>query len=142
MLCLVIQSCRTLCHPLDWNPPGSSVHGDSPDKNTGVGCHAFLQGIFPTQGSNPGLPHCRRVSKSKSLPLNMYTYTFIHTHTHMHTHTRTPPDPTCAGSTRLNGMIEFALLAGPLIQTEHRSWIKEHPGTSLAVQWLRPHLPK
>ena len=32
---------------------------DSLDKNTGVGCRAFLQGIFPTQGSNPGLPHCR-----------------------------------------------------------------------------------
>ena len=30
-----------------------SVHGDSPGKNTGVGCHAHLQGIFPTQGSNP-----------------------------------------------------------------------------------------
>ena len=39
--------------------PGSSVHEDSPGKNTGVGCHAFLQGIFPTQGSNPGLPQCR-----------------------------------------------------------------------------------
>ena len=32
---------------------------DSPGKNTGVGCHALLQGIFPIQGSNPGLPHCR-----------------------------------------------------------------------------------
>ena len=32
---------------------------DSPGKNTGVGCHALLQGIFPTQGSNPGLTHCR-----------------------------------------------------------------------------------
>ena len=30
-----------------------------PGKTTGVGCHFFLQGIFPTQGSNPGLPHCR-----------------------------------------------------------------------------------
>ena len=30
-------------------------------KNTGVGCHALLQGIFPTQGLNPGLPHCRRI---------------------------------------------------------------------------------
>ena len=39
----------------------SSVHGDSPDKITGVGCHAFLQGTFPTQGSNPGLPHCRQI---------------------------------------------------------------------------------
>ena len=41
------------------NPPGSSVHGDSPGKNTGVSCHALLQGIFPTQGSNPSLPRCR-----------------------------------------------------------------------------------
>ena len=48
-----------LCDPMDCSPPGSSVHGDSPDKNTGVGYHALLQGIFPTQGSNPGLPHCR-----------------------------------------------------------------------------------
>ena len=33
---------------------------DSPGKNTEVGCHFCLQGIFPTQGSNPGLPHCRQ----------------------------------------------------------------------------------
>ena len=33
---------------------------DSPGKNTRVGCHALLQGIFPTEGSNPGLLHCRR----------------------------------------------------------------------------------
>ena len=49
----------TLCGPRDYSPPGSSVHGHSPGKNTGVGFHALLQGIFPTQGSNPGLPHCR-----------------------------------------------------------------------------------
>ena len=30
-------------------------------KYTGVGCHALLQGIFPTQESNPGLPHCRQI---------------------------------------------------------------------------------
>ena len=30
-------------------------------QNTGVGCHALLQGIFPTQGSNPDLPHCREI---------------------------------------------------------------------------------
>ena len=40
---------------MDCNPPGSSVHRDSPGKNTGVRCHALLQGIFPTQGSNPCL---------------------------------------------------------------------------------------
>ena len=56
---LVAQSCLILCDPMDCSPPGSSVHGDSPGKNTGVGCHALLQGIFPTQGSNPGLLHCR-----------------------------------------------------------------------------------
>ena len=33
----------------------------SPGQNTGVGSHSLLQGIFPTQGSNPGLPHCRRI---------------------------------------------------------------------------------
>ena len=33
----------------------------SPGKNTRVGCHAFLQGIFPTQGLNPGLSHCKQI---------------------------------------------------------------------------------
>ena len=59
VLCLVAQSCPTLCNPMDCSLPGSSVHGDSPGKNIRVGCHALLQGIFPTQGSNPGLPHYR-----------------------------------------------------------------------------------
>ena len=45
-----------LCNTMDFSPPGSSVHGDSPGKNTGVSCHALLQGIFSTQKSNPGLP--------------------------------------------------------------------------------------
>ena len=44
---------------MDCSPGGSSVHGDSPSKHTGVGCHALLQGIFLTQGSNWGLPHWR-----------------------------------------------------------------------------------
>ena len=34
---------------------------DSPGKNTGVDCHSFLQGIFPTQGFKPGLLHCRQI---------------------------------------------------------------------------------
>ena len=34
---------------------GASVHGDSPGKNAGVGCHAHLHQIFPTQGLNPHL---------------------------------------------------------------------------------------
>ena len=48
-------------HPMDCGLPGSSVHGDSPGKNTGVACHALLQGLFPAQGSNPGHPHCRQI---------------------------------------------------------------------------------
>ena len=61
ILCLVTQSCLTLCDPMDCSTPGSSVDGDSSGKNTGVGAHALLQGSFSTQGSNPGLPHCRQI---------------------------------------------------------------------------------
>ena len=57
----VAQSCPALCHPMDCSPPGSSVHGDSPGKNTGVDCHSLLQGIFPTQGLNLGLQHRRQI---------------------------------------------------------------------------------
>ena len=60
-LCLVAQSCQTLCNATNCSPSGSSVHGTSPSKNIGVNCHALLQEIFPTQGSNPGLPHCRQI---------------------------------------------------------------------------------
>ena len=45
--------------PMDCSLPGSSVHRDSPGKNTRGSYHALLQGIFPTQGLNSGLPHCR-----------------------------------------------------------------------------------
>ena len=45
----------TLCNPVSCSLPGSSVYGDSPSRNCGVGCHALLQGIFPIQGSNPSL---------------------------------------------------------------------------------------
>ena len=53
VLCLVAQSCLTLCNRMDCSLPDSSVHGDSPGKNTRAGCHALLQGIFPTQGLQP-----------------------------------------------------------------------------------------
>ena len=60
-VCLLTQSCLTLCDTMDCSLPNSSVHGDSPGKYSEVGCHALLQGIFPTQGSNTGLLHCRWV---------------------------------------------------------------------------------
>ena len=57
MLCLVAQSCQTLGPHGLW-PTRSLCPWDSSGENTGVSCYALLQGIFPTQGSNPGLPHC------------------------------------------------------------------------------------
>ena len=75
-VCLVAQSCLTLW-PHGLYVACTSVHGDSPGKNTGVGCHFLLQGIFPTQGSNPGLPHCRwilyRLSHQES-PIWVYWF--------------------------------------------------------------------
>ena len=53
----LLQSCPTLCHPINCYPQGSSVSGVSPGKNTGMACHFLLQGIFPTQGTNQRLLH-------------------------------------------------------------------------------------
>ena len=58
---LVAQSCPVLCDPMDCNPSGSSVHGDSPGKDTGMGSHFLLQGIFPTRGSTLGLLNHRQI---------------------------------------------------------------------------------
>ena len=59
ILCLVTQSYLTLCHRIACSLPNFSVPGDSPGKNTGVGCYFLLQGVFLTQKWNWGLPHCR-----------------------------------------------------------------------------------
>ena len=56
----VSLSCLSLCNLMACSPPGSCP-SDSPGKNTGVGCHALLQGIFPTWGLNPGLTPCRQI---------------------------------------------------------------------------------
>ena len=50
-----LQLCPTLCDPMYLQPSRILCPWDSPGKNTGVGCHALLQGIFPTQGLNPCL---------------------------------------------------------------------------------------
>ena len=64
--CLFAQPCPPFCDPMDGGLPGSSLHGDSPGKNTGVGCHALLQEVFPTQGLNPGFRIAGRFFTSKS----------------------------------------------------------------------------
>ena len=58
---LVTQSCLTLCNPMDCNGPGSSVHETLQARFTEENSHSHLQGIFPTQGSNLDLPHCRQI---------------------------------------------------------------------------------
>ena len=57
---LVAKSCLNLCDPMDCSPTRLLCPWDSPGKNTGVGCHFLLQGIFLTWGLNLGLPHCRQ----------------------------------------------------------------------------------
>ena len=52
-LAKLLQSCPTLCNPMDCSPPGASVHGNSPGKNTGVGCRALLWGDLPDSGIEP-----------------------------------------------------------------------------------------
>ena len=77
VLCLVAQLCLTLCDPVACSPPGSSVQGDSPGKNTGVGCHFLLQGILPTQGLNPyspPAPPLQADSLLAKLPGNHYLF--------------------------------------------------------------------
>ena len=60
---LVAQSRPTLC-----DPARLLCLWDSPGKNAGVGCLSLLQGIFPTQGSNPGLLHCRQTCSLSEPP--------------------------------------------------------------------------
>ena len=60
---------------MDYSPPGSSVHRDSPGKNTGVNCYFLLQWIFPTQGSNPGLPQCKWILYHLSHQGSIINYT-------------------------------------------------------------------
>ena len=63
-LCLVAQSCQTLCDPMDCSPPAFSVHRDFPGKNTGVGFMPSSRGSsqpgdLPNPGIEPSLPHYR-----------------------------------------------------------------------------------
>ena len=96
MLCAkLLQSCPTLCDPMDCNPPGSSIHGDSPGQNTDL-----LQGLFPTQGLNPRLCSCisRWVLYTSTLVsprlqsrgfqrVDTTECMCLHMHKHTHTHT-------------------------------------------------------
>ena len=74
----VTRSCPTLCDPVDCSPPGSSVHGMLQARILEWGATPFSRGVFPTQGWNPGLLHCRWILyclSHQGIPkrhLNMY----------------------------------------------------------------------
>ena len=79
VLSLVAQLNPALSDPMDCSPPGSSIHGDSPGKNTGVGCHALLQGIVPIQGLNLhllSLLYCQVGSLPTEQPGKPYVITY------------------------------------------------------------------
>ena len=58
----VTQSCPTICDPMEQAPLSMLLHPwNFPGNSTGVDCHFLLEGIFPTQGSNLSLPHCRQL---------------------------------------------------------------------------------
>ena len=71
----VSQECPTLHNLMD------IVHGIIQARNIGVGSHSLLQGIFPIQGSNPGLRHCRwifyKLPPAKSKVTKIYTYVVV-----------------------------------------------------------------
>ena len=64
-----LQSCPTLCNPVDCSPPDSSVHGILQARTLGVGCHALLQGIFPDPGIELESPVAPAL-QADSLPLS------------------------------------------------------------------------
>ena len=77
-LCEVAQSCPTLCDPM--KPTRLLRPWDFPGKSTGVGCHFLLQGLFMTQGSNPGFLHCRQIFyhlSHEGSPINQPTTVFL-----------------------------------------------------------------
>ena len=62
MCCALSHFCCVWLFAIQWTVAHQApLSMGFPSKNTGVGCHALLQGIFPTQGFTPGLPHCRRI---------------------------------------------------------------------------------
>ena len=73
---LVAQSCLTLCDPMDYSPPGSSVHGILQARVLEWVAISFSRKIFPTQGSNPGLSHCRHTLYRLSQVFAITVYAF------------------------------------------------------------------
>ena len=81
-ICMLAQLCPSLCDPMDCSPLGSSIHGIL-GKNTGLGCHILLQGIFLIQGSNWCLLHLVHWQED-SLPLHHLRSPCVCTHIYIY----------------------------------------------------------
>ena len=116
----ITQSCLTVHCPMDYSLTGCPWN--FPGKNTGVGCHFLLQGIFLTQGLNPGLLHCRR-----SLAL------------HADSLTKPPGKP----SGRIYSLLFLCLIYSCFIRTWFRQHLLQKVHSALIV-WLAllPQAPK
>ena len=82
ILCLVTQLYPTLCNPMDCSPPGSSVRGDSPGKDTGIGssCRPCPPpGDLPDPGIEPGSPALQANSLPAELPGKPHIHIYIYT---------------------------------------------------------------
>ena len=113
-----LSPARLFTTPVDCSPPGPSVHGDFPGKSTGVGCHALLQGIFPTWWSNLGLLHCRcilyRLSHQGS-PSSWYLLAgflaiyllYTHTHTHIYIYLHIHKHTNCYSTSKSGGKVSL-----------------------------------
>jgi len=120
VLCLGTQLCPTLCDPTDCSPPGSSVHEDSPGRNTGVGSLSLLQGIFPTQGSSPGLPHWRWILHCLSLQESPRILQWV-------------VYPFCRGSSQPRSPTRVSFIAGGGFFT---SWVTRE---AHSIDWFLPY---
>ena len=92
-LCIYIYMCLGVlsrsvvsdsCYPIDCSTARLLCSWDSPGKNTGVGCHFLLQGIFLTQESNLGLLHCRQTLYQLNYEGSPYICIYTHTQTYIY----------------------------------------------------------
>ena len=100
VLCLVTQSCPTLCDPMDCSPPRSSVHGDSPDKNIWSELLCPPPQDLSNPWSNPGLLHCRWILHQLSY-LGSLILTLLHNIHVYHLYEKTTINKQCYLKTML-----------------------------------------
>ena len=118
MLCLVAQSCLTLCDPMGRSPPGSSVHGILQARILEWVVIPFSRVIFPTQGLNLGLLHGRQIlyclGYQRSLQIILGTCIEFPGRVSVCAHTRTLVERVCnlwtLLSRKLQAFIHFACI--------------------------------